>query len=83
MDVNSSVYSTSQSRIEPKDITQMRCDGVVEYCFEYCNYRIFGDDGKWNISKNNQSCVTHHDNVMRINPALQTVHMTLLTKSKP
>lgn len=82
MDVNSSVYSTSQSRIEPKDITQMRCDGVVEYCFEYCNYRIFGDDGKWNISKNNQSCVTHHDNVMRINPALQTVHMTLLTKSK-
>ena len=83
MFVDESVFGTAQTRIEPRNITGMRCDGVVEYCYEYCNYRIFGDDGKWNISKNNQSCVTHHDNIIRINPALQTTYMTLVTSSKP
>ena len=24
---------------------------VTVYCYEYCNYRIYGSDSNWNISK--------------------------------
>lgn len=84
MNANSSVFSTSQTRIEPKDITQMRCDGVVEYCYEYCNYRIYGSDDNWNISKNNAGCYNYHRTFQGVNPKTQAqTYMTLFTSSKP
>lgn len=44
--------------IEPDEINTIRCDGVVEYCYEFFNIKIYGSDTKWNISLNgNQS---HH-----------------------
>lgn len=43
--------STTKAVVQPSDIESMRCDGVVEYCYEYNNIRIYGDDGNWNISK--------------------------------
>lgn len=44
--------------ISPSHISAIRCDGVVEFCYEYFGYRIYGNDEKWDISKNgNQS---HH-----------------------
>ena len=33
------------------DVTQLRCDGLVEYCYEWYNFPILYDaDGLWDIS---------------------------------
>lgn len=82
MFVDESVFGTAQTRIEPRNITGMRCDGVVEYCYEYCNYRIWGSDSTWNISKNNRDCFNAHNNIV-VNPVTQAMDMTKLTSSKP
>lgn len=44
--------SKSYGTIEPSDITKIRCDGVVEYCYEYNGVRLQGlsSDNLWNIS---------------------------------
>lgn len=44
--------SKSSGTIEPSDITKIRCDGVVEYCYEYNGVRLQGlsSDNLWNIS---------------------------------
>lgn len=84
MVVNPAVYSSGQAKIEPKDITHFRCDGVVEYCYEYYNYRIYGIDAWWNISKNNYDNVYHHNNIVTISPYLQaTQYMTKISSVLP
>ncbi|WP_407312304.1 hypothetical protein [Desulfosporosinus sp. SB140] len=48
------VDSTAGSLITPEHITTLRCDGLVEYCYEYNNSRIWGcasaADSNWDIS---------------------------------
>lgn len=45
--------SKASGRIEPSDITKIRCDGVVEYCYEYNGVRLQGPNDSantWDIS---------------------------------
>ncbi len=42
--------SSLTGTVMPLDITSIRCDGVVEYCYEYNNIRIYGSDANWNVS---------------------------------
>lgn len=46
-----SILTTSKGggNIEPSDITKIRCDGVVEYCYEYNGIRLQGG-AYWNIA---------------------------------
>lgn len=44
--------STTGAKVMFNDITNIRCDGVVEYCYEYNFQRVFGVDDVWDISKN-------------------------------
>jgi len=39
-------------KIEPSSITSFRCDGIVEYAFEYCGFRVMGTStgNIWDIS---------------------------------
>ncbi len=46
------------TKIEPSDIAVIRCDGLVEYCYEYYGYRVFGSDASWDISKPGN--MSHH-----------------------
>lgn len=41
--------------IMPEDVKSMRCDGVVEYCYEYYSHKIYGNDDNWDISCARQS----------------------------
>ena len=41
--------------IEPSAILKMRCDGVVEYSYEYNGMRVQGTDSDWNISTDSGS----------------------------
>lgn len=47
--------STTGAYVTASDISSMRCDGVVEYIYEYYGFRVFGDDANWNISVNSLS----------------------------
>lgn len=58
----------SGEKIEPDKIISMRCDGVVEYCYEYYNIRIYGSDQKWNISINGNQA---HHSLANIKPDTQ------------
>lgn len=42
--------TTSYRWIEPSDIITMRCDAVVEFCYEYNGIRLLGPEGAWDIS---------------------------------
>lgn len=45
--------SKSSGKIHPSDITKIRCDGVVEYCYEYNGVRLQGPNDStntWDIS---------------------------------
>ncbi|MBQ7088006.1 MAG: hypothetical protein IJM96_11080, partial [Clostridia bacterium] len=40
-----------KTTVDPEDVISMRCDGFVEYAYEYNDIRIYGDDDCWNISE--------------------------------
>jgi len=50
----------TNATIQPSSILNIRCDGVVEYVYEYFGYRVGGADGVWNISKNNLNNYNAH-----------------------
>ncbi len=43
--------TNSGSWVDPADITSMRCDGVVEYVFEWYDFRVYGSDTYWDVTK--------------------------------
>lgn len=47
------VYSAGSSTwVKPEHISNLRCDGVVEYTYEWYGWRVGGPDGKWDITRN-------------------------------
>lgn len=38
--------------VRPEHIYDLRCDGVVEYTYEWFGYRVGGADGVWDITRN-------------------------------
>ena len=63
------------STIEPSQITNMRCDGVVEYVYEYYGYKVGGGSTTWNISKN---YTVNHQAHSGVNITPQTQNSSLL-----
>ena len=46
--------STSGTYISPGGVTQLRCDGLVEYCYEWYNWPVLTDgNGNWDITNIN------------------------------
>ncbi|MBQ1386907.1 MAG: hypothetical protein IIY75_08920 [Erysipelotrichales bacterium] len=52
---------TSGSKVDSGHITKIRCDGVVEYCYEYFGKRVGGPNGSWDISINLSANYNAHD----------------------
>lgn len=72
-----------QTRFVPSDITAIRCDGVVEYCYEYNGFPIYGA-GYWDISKNDADTQAAHDTMLFINPQIQAQsYMQRISTTKP
>lgn len=51
---------TSGTWVDPNDIIKMRCDGVVEYIYEWYGYRVFGPGDEWDITLNNYWNLQYH-----------------------
>lgn len=71
---------TGKTTVEKSDITAMRCDGVVEYCYEYNNVVIYPKySSYWDISHWSKANYDEHIAV-QITPAIQaTEYMTLVS----
>lgn len=71
------------TKIEPTDIACIRCDGLVEYCYEYYGYRVFGSDASWDISKPGN--MSHHSasNIMPQDQALLYLEQVLNQNVQP
>lgn len=69
--------------VEPEDIFAIRCDGVVEYCYEYCGLRVHGDNNSWDISMTGIPNQNAHSNFL-ITPKSQAQnYLTRVSLSKP
>lgn len=75
--------SNGTQKGEPSDISNIRCDGVVEYCYEYNGIRIYGNDNYWDISRRSLETLNHHA-ATKITPKKQAeTCMTLYSTSMP
>lgn len=52
--------NSSNTKVEPNELTHCRCDGLVEYCYEYNDIRIYGNNSYWNISIRGSEYLNHH-----------------------
>lgn len=78
-----SATSTGTSKGEPSDIYRIRCDGVVEYCFEYNDIIIWGANSQYgNISIKNSRNVDYHRGGYIV-PSTQAGVMNLITTATP
>ena len=72
-----------RTKIEPDAIVSLRCDGLIEYCYEYYGIRIFGSDDLWDISVSSAENLAHHS-YQNIMPKKQAQnYMTLITTNTP
>lgn len=68
-----------KAKLYPSDIVNIRCDGVVEYSYEYNSYKIFGNL-HWNISIPSQNSIADHT---LETPLAQLNKMTLVQSARP
>ncbi len=73
----------SQTWVYTEDISLIRCDGVVEYSFEWNGYRIFGNDSYWDISRAGWDYLTQHSLAIVTPKSQAQDYMTLVTSSVP
>ena len=74
--------STSGTWVEASEITSMRCDGLVEYIYEWYNFRVYGSDTYWDVSKVGFWSRDHHSGTA-VTPKKQKDYLTLVTTSTP
>lgn len=60
--------SSTTAYIQPDEISAIRCDGVVEYCYEWFNFRIYGSSSQWDITISGN---TYHHALPYITPQSQ------------
>ena len=62
-----------QTHYKPANIKAIRCDGFVEYCFEYNGIRVYGpiSGNAWDISLNDAYAQDVHNGVAAITPKSQ------------
>lgn len=69
-------FAGNSTWVKPEHISHLRCDGVVEYTYEWYGYRVGGPDGEWDITENTIANFWEHSGFF-ITPRKQ--HESLLT----
>ncbi len=68
--------------VDPSEITEMRCDGVVEYIYEWANFKVYGSSSYWEVSKATLANKDEH-RATQVTPRTQKNYLTLVQTSKP
>lgn len=77
-------YDTSSSGnwVGADEVISMRCDGVVEFIYEWYGHRVYGSDTYWDVTKSSFEGREHHANAS-IKPSTQKDYLTLVTINEP
>lgn len=74
-------HNVASGYVQPNDVLLLRCDGVVEYCYEWFNFRIYGSDSKWDITLAGN---IYHHSLANITPKKQAENwMTRIQTNTP
>ncbi len=63
-------YEADGTYVSPDEVLGLRCDGLVEYVYEWFGFPVYGGQF-WDITKNDTNCFDQHDSLWSINPRLQ------------
>lgn len=75
--------SSAGTWVDPGDITSIRCDGVIEYIYEWYGFRVFGDDSHWDVTRVGSSNKDDHSGTA-VTPKSQAQScLTKITSSLP
>lgn len=72
----------SQTRVFTHNIGLIRCDGVVEYVYEWYGYRIYGNDKYWDITQATWDHLIHHS-LAAVTPKKQAQDYMQLVRNSP
>ena len=75
--------TNSSSWVFPSDLWLIRCDGVVEYCYEWYGYRIYGNDTYWDITRGGFLTLDHHSGTAVTPKSQAQSYMTKVQSSAP
>lgn len=78
-------YNTSGTGtwVDPSEISSMRCDGVIEYVYEWNVFRVYGNDTLWDVTKVGWSNRDHHGGTA-VSPKSQAQsYLTRVTTALP
>lgn len=70
------------SIVNVSDIISMRCDGVVEYVYEWYEYRVYGEDNLWDITYADEDIRNSHA-FAYITPYKQISYLRLVSSNEP
>ncbi|MDO8963842.1 MAG: hypothetical protein Q7W30_05035 [Coriobacteriia bacterium] len=74
---------TAGTYVDPAEVTKMRCDGVVEYVYEWYGFRVFGDATHWDVTRAGFWYQDDHSG-SAVTPKLQAQsYLTKVTSSLP
>ena len=80
---NQIAYSAGSSTyVLPEHITQLRCDGVVEYTYEWYGWRVGGSNTAWDITRNSTQNYNEHSGT-HITPRKQHEELLAFVISTP
>jgi hypothetical protein len=68
--------------VDYNEIKGIRCDGVVEYVYEWYGFRVFGSDTNWDITRASESSQLGHGG-FNIGPKGQTGYLQLVSTEEP
>ena len=74
--------NNGRTRFYPKNIQKIRCDGVVEYSYEYNGIPVYGIK-YWDISLNHIPEIEIHRGIINVNPQIQANSMVQISTTKP
>lgn len=67
----------------PEHVTKIRCDGIVEYVYEWSNHKVGGPANYWDITRNRTENMNEHTGV-KITPRKQNRNLLdLVSTSRP
>ena len=81
IDYTNHVITYNSTDVIPSQVTKFRCDGFVEYCYEYNNIRVFGpaanSEESWDISNNCTPSRSVHNtgSLSTLSPEIQALNM--------
>lgn len=75
--------STAGTWVDPGEITSMRCDGVIEYIYEWYGFRVYGKATQWDVTKASSAIREHHSGSLITPKSQAQSYLTKVTSSLP